>query len=77
MISRGEVGLIVASVGVKDKLVSAEEFSAIVVMVLITTLVTPPILRALFSQKDVKVKKMQLEAELVQASSDAEETEVS
>ncbi len=77
MISRGEVGLIVASVGVKDKLVSAEEFSAIVVMVLVTTLVTPPILRALFSQKDAKVKKIQLEAELAQASSDAEESEVS
>jgi len=77
MISRGEVGLIVASVGMKGKLVSAEEFSAIVVMVLITTLVTPPILRALFSQKDAKVKKIQLEAELAQASSDAEETEVS
>jgi Kef-type K+ transport system membrane component KefB len=77
MISRGEVGLIVASVGVKDKLVSAEEFSAIVVMVLITTLVTPPILRALFSQKDEKVKKRKLETEQVQAPSDVEESEVS
>jgi Kef-type K+ transport system membrane component KefB len=77
MISRGEVGLIVASVGVKDKLVSAEEFSAIVVMVLITTLVTPPILRALFSQKDEKVKKRKHETEQVQAPSDVEESEVS
>jgi Kef-type K+ transport system membrane component KefB len=77
MISRGEVGLIVASVGVKGKLVSAEEFSAIVVMVLVTTLVTPPILRALFSQKDAEVRKMQFEAEQAQASSDAKESEVS
>jgi Kef-type K+ transport system membrane component KefB len=77
MISRGEVGLIVASVGVRDNLVSAEEFSAIVVMVLITTLVTPPILRALFSRKDTKAKKMKLETEQAQASSNAGESEVS
>jgi Kef-type K+ transport system membrane component KefB len=77
MISRGEVGLIVASVGVKSKLVSADEFSAIVVMVLVTTLVTPPILRALFSQKNAEVRKMQFEAEQAQASSDAKESEVS
>ncbi len=77
MISRGEVGLIVASVGVRDNLVGAEEFSAIVVMVLITTLVTPPILRALFSQKDAKVKKLQPEAEQVPPKGEAEELEVS
>jgi len=49
MISRGEVGLIVASVGIREGLVSGTEFSAIVAMVLATTLITPPILRALFS----------------------------
>lgn len=59
MISRGEVGLIVAGVGINEGLVSSDEFSAIVVMVLITTLVTPPILRALFSQKK---KETQIES---------------
>ena len=77
MISRGEVGLIVASVGMRDGLVGAEEFSAIIVMVLITTLITPPILRGLFTQKEDKAKEMQLEAEQVQASSEAKESEVS
>jgi len=48
MISRGEVGLIVASVGMVQGLVSQEEFSAIVGMVVVSTLVTPPLLRALF-----------------------------
>lgn len=48
MISRGEVGLILASVGVKEGLLDAADFSAIVGMVLISTLVTPPALRALF-----------------------------
>jgi Kef-type K+ transport system membrane component KefB len=50
MISRGEVGLIVADVGVREGLIRDNEFSAIVVMVLITTLITPPILRALFGR---------------------------
>jgi Kef-type K+ transport system membrane component KefB len=59
MISRGEVGLIVAGVGINEGLVSSNEFSAIVVMVLVTTLVTPPILRALFSQKK---KESQIES---------------
>jgi Kef-type K+ transport system membrane component KefB len=52
MISRGEVGLIVAGVGIAEGLVSSEEFSAVVAMVLVTTLVTPPILRWLFSRKE-------------------------
>ena len=54
MISRGEVGLILASVGMAEGLVSDTEFSAIVGMVLITTLVTPPFLRYLFSVEQAK-----------------------
>jgi Kef-type K+ transport system membrane component KefB len=48
MISRGEVGLIVASVGMTQGLVNDSEFSAVVGMVVVTTIVTPPLLRALF-----------------------------
>jgi Kef-type K+ transport system membrane component KefB len=59
MISRGEVGLIVAGVGINEGLVSLDEFSAIVAMVLVTTLVTPPILRVLFSEK---TKEKQIES---------------
>jgi len=51
MVSRGEVGLIVASVGLTSGLLSEEVFSAIIAMVLITTLVTPPMLRASFSER--------------------------
>ena len=50
MVSRGEVGLIVANVGIGAGLVSGGEFSAIVGMVLATTIVTPPMLRALFTE---------------------------
>ena len=49
MVSRGEVGLIVAAIGAQEGFVSADELSAIVGMVVITTLVTPPMLRALFA----------------------------
>lgn len=48
MISRGEVGLIVASIAVTQGFVSTDELPAVVGMVIITTLITPPMLRALF-----------------------------
>ncbi len=50
MISRGEVGLIVAREGFKDGLLSPEAVSAIIGMILITTLITPPLLRLLFDR---------------------------
>jgi Kef-type K+ transport system membrane component KefB len=50
MVSRGEVGLIVASVGMASGLVTDAEFAAIVGMVIVTTLITPPMLRSLFNQ---------------------------
>jgi Kef-type K+ transport system membrane component KefB len=50
MISRGEVGLIVASVGIPQGLVSQAKFSAIVGMVLVTTILTPPLLRLLLGK---------------------------
>lgn len=52
MISRGEVGLIVAAVGVSEGLLEGELFSAIVLMVLVTTLITPPLLRWAFARKE-------------------------
>jgi Kef-type K+ transport system membrane component KefB len=56
MISRGEVGLILASVGISQQLIDEGVLSAIVGMVLVSTLVTPPFLRAVFSTpKTVRV----------------------
>lgn len=75
MISRGEVGLIVAGVGINEGLVGSDEFSAIVGMVLVTTLVTPPILRALFARKEQKTQRTSPEAELVVASTESEDKE--
>lgn len=45
MVSRGEVGLIVASVGVSAAIIETELFSVVTVIVLVTTLVTPLLLR--------------------------------
>lgn len=59
MISRGEVGLIVASVGMQNGLMNDMEFSAIVVMILVTTLITPPILRGLFMREKAKKSVVQ------------------
>jgi Kef-type K+ transport system membrane component KefB len=50
MVSRGEVGLILASVGLNEGLMTANEFSAVVGMVIISTIITPLLLRFLFSK---------------------------
>jgi Kef-type K+ transport system membrane component KefB len=49
MMSRGEVGLIVASVGIAQGAIDRGVFSAVVGLVIITTLLTPPLLRSLFT----------------------------
>jgi len=51
MISRGEVGLIVAGYGLSNGLIQRDVFSASVIMVLATTMVTPPTLRFLFPRR--------------------------
>ena len=52
MISRGEVGLIVASVGLQRGVIDDAVFVIVVIMVLATTLVTPLLLRWAFAQKE-------------------------
>jgi Kef-type K+ transport system membrane component KefB len=49
MISRGEVGLIVASVGLGKGLIDTDLYSVMVLMVLATTLITPVALKAVFA----------------------------
>jgi len=48
MTSRGEVGLIVASIGLTTGLIGADIFSSVVLMVLVTILITPILLRRLY-----------------------------
>ena len=54
MMSRGEVGLIVATVGIAEGMIRQDTFAAVVGVVIITTLLTPPMLRSLFSRPGPK-----------------------
>jgi Kef-type K+ transport system membrane component KefB len=48
MISRGEVGLIVATYGLTHEVITKDVFSVMVLMVLVTTMITPIWLRYVF-----------------------------
>ncbi len=50
MVPRGEVVLIVATVGITEGFISQTELSVAVGMVVLTTLITPPVLRSLFQK---------------------------
>ena len=54
MVPRAEVALIIADLGLVEGLIGQEIFATIVVMVIFTTLVTPPMLRTLFAQNGVQ-----------------------
>ncbi len=49
MMSRGEVGLIVVTVGIDNGIIGSDIFAAIVGVVILTTFLTPPLLRSLFA----------------------------
>lgn len=59
MVSRGEVGLIVAAIGIESGVISEEVFTIAVVVVLVTTLATPLLLRWAF-RGDVGVEQATL-----------------
>ncbi len=49
MMSRGEVGLIAVTLGVNEGVIAPDFFTPVVGVVIVTTLLAPPLLRALFS----------------------------
>ena len=51
MISRGEVGLIVAGIGVSSGVLSSNVYTAIIIMVAVTTLITPVWLKKAYSRE--------------------------
>lgn len=55
MLPRGEVGLVFASIGRTLGVISDELFSAIVLMVLVTTFIAPPLLKARYTNKKKEV----------------------
>jgi Kef-type K+ transport system membrane component KefB len=48
MVPRGEVGLIFAQLGLTNGILSTETFSAILIMVIFTTFIAPPLLKVIF-----------------------------
>jgi Kef-type K+ transport system membrane component KefB len=56
MVPRGEVGLIFAQMGLASKVFDAAMFSAVTLMVMVTTFLAPPLLRVLFPP--VKVEEI-------------------
>ena len=53
MISRGEVGLIVAGIGVSSGILSSNVYTAVIIMVAVTTLITPIWLKKSYSKEPV------------------------
>lgn len=52
MISRGEVALILAAMGLESGLLPTEYYTAMIIVVIVTTLVTPPLLKIIFGKRD-------------------------
>ncbi|MDR6123340.1 monovalent cation:proton antiporter-2 (CPA2) family protein [Bacillus sp. SLBN-46] len=53
MVSRGEVALIIAAIGLEANLLNQELFAILVVVILVTTIVTPPMMKWFFKPKKV------------------------
>lgn len=56
MIARGEVAIIVAAKGIESQLLDEKFFSAIVIVVLITTIITPVLLKRTFKDKNTDIR---------------------
>lgn len=52
MISRGEVALILATLGIDSQLLDQQYFAPLILVIILTTLVTPPMLKILFNEAD-------------------------
>jgi len=52
MVPRGEVGLIFASIGKYLKVIDDATFSAVVIMVIVTTLIAPPLLKLTIARRE-------------------------
>jgi Kef-type K+ transport system membrane component KefB len=73
MISRGEVGLIIAGYGLANNLIDRDVFSASVIMVLGTTMVTPPLLRMTFPRGAPREEAVTVEETIAGPPEEAEE----
>lgn len=58
IISRGEVALIIAAIGLENNLLSDDMFAVLIVVVLVTTIVTPPMMKWLFADKNTQEEQL-------------------
>jgi monovalent cation:proton antiporter-2 (CPA2) family protein len=54
MVSRGEVALILAAMGLQGGLLHPEYYTSAIIVIIITTVVTPPLLKVFFGTRQVK-----------------------
>jgi Kef-type K+ transport system membrane component KefB len=59
MIPRGEVGLIFAHLGLTNGILSPQLYSAILIMVIFTTFLAPPLLKPIFARMDPQPRDTQ------------------
>ncbi len=69
MVPRGEVGMIVASIGLSMGVISTDLYSIVIFMVIATTILTPPVLakmisRGFFKRDEERVKEREKEEDL-------------
>ena len=65
MVPRGEVGLIFAQTGLAAGVVDGGEYSALMLMVLVTTFIAPPLLRRLLVKDTARKTEMETDASAV------------
>lgn len=53
MVSRGEVALILAAMGLQNGLLNPEYYTSTIIVVIVTTVVTPPLLKVFFGTREV------------------------
>lgn len=58
MMTRGEVALIVAQKGLNAKMIDSKYFTSVILLILISSIVTPIILKALYGEKDEKKQQV-------------------
>jgi len=60
MISRGEVALILATIGLEAGLLPANYYTTMIIVVIVTTIVTPPLLKMIFGKRQAHVDQAHL-----------------
>ena len=64
MIPRGEVGIVVAQIGLALAAVSDAVYGVVLAMSVITTIAAPPLIKAAFSREPVNIQDHEYEVEL-------------